>query len=169
MRRNVSGKVVQILMLPLLLASSIAFPQTNQIDAVKSTGVEILSGLPPDQMAVFTGKVLPAIISQTKKAWYPIIPREAQPPQLEKGEVAIEFELYSDGKIRKMVLSSPSGKIALDRAAWGALTGAQPFAPFPPELTTEMIRLRFLFSYDLKPGDTANLPSGEAKSTDPVN
>ena len=85
MGRNVSGKVVQILMLPLPLASSIAFPQTNQIDAVKGTGVEILSGLPPDQMAVFTGKVLPAIISQTKKAWYPIIPREAQPPQLEKG------------------------------------------------------------------------------------
>jgi TonB family protein len=171
MQANLRAPGLRIFLLSLLLAGGFAFCQTPQSSDEKMGGVEILSNLPADEMTVFTEKALPTIVSQIKKAWYPLIPPVARPPKLEQGRVGIEFELHSNGKISKMILDLPAGKIALDRAAWGALTGAQPFAPFPPELKTETIRLRFFFLYNMVSVDrpASSSHQEESKTHSPVN
>jgi TonB family protein len=158
MRVNASSRRAAILLLIVAFTTCLAPGQTSSSDRPKDETLEILTPLPPEELTVFTKDVLPKVISQTKKAWFPIIPSEAQPPQLEKGKVGIEFELHSDGKITNMKLAFPSGKIALDRAAWGGLTGAQPFSPFPPDVKTEMVRLRFFFSYNMKLDEPTTRP-----------
>lgn len=158
MRANASSRRAAILLLVVTFTICRAPGQTSPSDRPKYEQVDILTPLSPEELPVFTKDVLPKVISQTKKAWYPIIPREARPPQLEQAKVGIEFELHSDGKITNMKLAFPSGKIALDRAAWGGLTGAQPFAPFPPEMKTEMVRLRFFFSYNMKLDESTSRP-----------
>jgi len=144
--------------------------RSSPSDHSKNAIVGILTPLPPEEMTTFTKDVLPTVISQTKKAWLQVIPPEAEPPQSEKGRVCIEFDLHSDGKIKNMKLVSPSGKIALDRAAWGALTGAQPFPPFPPKLKTETIRLQLCFSYNLNADQPVGAaPQKESNTPTPVN
>jgi hypothetical protein len=49
-----------------------------------------------------------------------------------------------------MKLDRMSGNIALDRAAWGSVTGSTPFAPIPPGFTGEL-GLRLYFFYNLSP------------------
>ncbi|MBV8675238.1 MAG: TonB C-terminal domain-containing protein [Acidobacteriaceae bacterium] len=126
-----------------------------------------MSGFTGDDGETFTRIVLPAVLAQTKKSWYPLIPTSAQPPQSEQRRVGIRFELHSDGKIRKMVLESPSGDLAFDRAAWGALCSS--FGAFPPQMKTEFVQLRFLFLYNI----TMNPPSPSGKrqlsAPNPVN
>jgi hypothetical protein len=45
-----------------------------------------------------------------------------------------------------MMLEGSSGDVALDRAAWGALTGSN-FPPLPKEFHGQYLELRFLFVY----------------------
>jgi TonB family protein len=101
--------------------------------------------------------------AEAKKGWYPLIPSSAQPPRSEQRKVGIRFDLDSDGKVRHMVLESPSGDLAFDRAAWGAL--CRTFGAFPPEMKTESIKLRFFFLYNTN----MNLPpiSGKQRSSTP--
>ena len=171
MQGNLKATGLRVFLCSLLMTGSLALCQTPQPTNEKMGGVEILTSLPADEMAVFTKKILPTIASQTKKTWYPLIPAEARPPKLEQSRVGIEFELHSDGKIKSMKLVSPSGKLALDRAAWGALTGAQPFTPFPPEVKTETIRLRFFFLYNMVDVDrpASSSHQEESKAPSPVN
>ncbi len=155
------------------LASCTIQAQDTPPKPVVHCSVEILSNLPPKEMTVFTDEVLRDLITRIKHAWYPLIPEEARPPKNGQGRVAIELLLHPDGKIGEMRLSQPSGKVALDQAAWAALTGAQPFKVLPPELSKEMIRLRFNFCYnvseveDLLPS-TADMPA-RPKTSSPVN
>jgi outer membrane biosynthesis protein TonB len=41
-----------------------------------------------------------------------------------------------------------SGDIALDRAAWSAITHSNPFPPLPKEFTGPYLSLRFRFYYN---------------------
>ena len=147
-----------ILLLALGLSHRIAYAQAGQSQDAMTPAVDVLTHLPESEMAIFTKRVLPGIVARTNEAWRPLIPEEARPPKLETGKVAIEGSLYPDGKIREMRLALSSGRVALDRAAWGALTNAQPFGSLPPELSGEPIRLRFYFLYNL----TKNEDSGSS-------
>jgi TonB family protein len=142
-----------ILLLALGLSHRTTYAQVGQPQDAMALAVDVLTHLPESEMAIFTKRVLPGTLVRSKEAWLPLIPNEALPQKLEKGKVAIEVSLYPDGKIREMRLAASSGKVALDRAAWEALTGAQPFAALAPELSSEPIRLRFSFLYNLKPDD----------------
>ena len=160
-------------LLVLFLADGAVRAQVSLQEPTVYRAVEILSDLPREEMDAFVGKVLPDLVKRTKQTWYPLIPEEACPPKNEQGKVAIEFVLHPDGKISEMRLSQPSGKVALDRAAWGALTGAQPFKVLPPELAKETIRLRFNFVYNISEvvdpfPDIAVKPAHPEKSS-PVN
>jgi hypothetical protein len=64
-----------------------------------------------------------------------------------------------------MLLEGPSGDIALDRAAWGGITGASPYPPFPAGVTVDHIELRFLFSYNEKTQGDAK-PAGDGSAND---
>ncbi|HEX5236420.1 MAG TPA: TonB family protein [Silvibacterium sp.] len=109
--------------------------------------VDILS----DTMGVDFGPYIQRVIFDTKKAWYPIIPEAAQPPLLKQGRVTIRFKILRDGTVTDMHLEGPSGDVSLDRAAWGGITGAG-YPPLPKEFKGKDLELRFMFLYNLRPG-----------------
>jgi len=111
--------------------------------------VDILS----DTMGVDFGPYIQRVIWDTKRAWYPIIPEEARPPLNKQGKVLIRFRIMPDGSVESMQLESPSGDVALDKAAWGGITGASPFPPLPKEFKGPFLELRFYFLYNIDPGD----------------
>jgi len=47
-----------------------------------------------------------------------------------------------------MVRAEGSGDVALDRAAWGAITGSNPFPPLPKEFPGQNLGLLFRFYYN---------------------
>jgi TonB family protein len=110
--------------------------------------VDILS----DTEGVDFGPYIQRVIQDTKRAWYPLIPEEAQEPIEKQGEVFIEFQINRDGSVSGMTLVGPSGDVALDRAAWGGITGASPYPPLPQAYRGKNLRLRFGFFYNIPPG-----------------
>jgi len=111
-------------------------------------GVQVLS----DTMGVDFGPYIQRVIWDTKRAWYPIIPEEAQPPLNKQGKVLIRFKIQPDGTVADMQLEGPSGDVSLDRSAWGGITGASPFPPLPRAFKGPYLELRFFFLYNIPPG-----------------
>lgn len=111
--------------------------------------VDILS----DTMGVDFGAYIRRVIWDTKRAWYPMIPEEARSPINKQGKVLIRFRIMPDGSVDKMILESPSGDVALDRAAWGGITAAAPFPALPKAFKGPFLELRFYFLYNIEPGD----------------
>ncbi|HUY82233.1 MAG TPA: hypothetical protein VMU92_10970 [Acidobacteriaceae bacterium] len=112
--------------------------------------VNILS----DTMGVNFGPYIERVIYDTKKAWYPIIPEVAQPPIMKQGRVAISFKILPNGSVMpgSMHLDGPSGDVALDKAAWAAITYAG-YPPLPKDFKGSYLELRFYFLYNIRPGD----------------
>ena len=106
---------------------------------------EILS----DTMGVDFGPYMQRVIAATYRSWTPLIPESARPPLSKEGKVGIEFIIAKDGSVKQMVLKFPSGDLALDRAAWGGITGASPYPPLPKEFKGPYLALRFGFYYNI--------------------
>jgi TonB family protein len=106
---------------------------------------EILS----DTMGVDFGPYMQRVIAATYRSWTPLIPESARPPLSKEGKVGIEFIIAKDGSVKQMVLKFPSGDVALDRAAWGGITGASPYPPLPKEFKGPYLALRFGFYYNI--------------------
>jgi outer membrane biosynthesis protein TonB len=111
--------------------------------------LEILS----DTQGVDFGPYLNRVLDAVRRNWYTLIPEEARAPLMKRGKLAIEFAIMPDGKTVGMRLVSPSGDVALDRAAWGGITGSNPFAPLPSEFHGPYLALRFRFYYNPQKGD----------------
>ena len=101
-----------------------------------------------DTMGVDFGPYLQRVLQAVRTNWYAIIPEVAQSPLRKKGNVAIEFVITKSGAVAGMRLVGPSGDVALDRAAWGGITGSNPFPPLPTEFRGENLALRFRFYYN---------------------
>ena len=113
-----------------------------------NAGAEILS----DTLGVDFGPYMKRVIAATYSSWLPIIPESAKPPLNNKGKVFVDFIIAPDGSVKKMILRGPSGDVALDRAAWGGITGAS-YPPLPKEFKGPYLALRFGFFYNIKPED----------------
>ena len=111
--------------------------------------LEVLS----DTQGVDFGPYLSRVLQAVRMNWYNLIPEAARPPLLERGKVSIEFAILSDGKVAGMRITSPSGDVSLDRAAWGGITASNPFAPLPAEFHGPYLALRFHFYYNPAKGD----------------
>ena len=111
--------------------------------------LEVLS----DTQGVDFGPYLSRVLEAVRRNWYILIPEEARAPLMKRGKLAIEFVILPDGKIAGMKLVAPSGDVALDRAAWGGITGSTPFAPLPGEFHGPYLALRFRFYYNPQKGD----------------
>jgi TonB family protein len=109
-----------------------------------SGGAEILS----DTMGVDFGPYLQRVVAATYRSWNPLIPESVRPPLNKSGRVGIEFVIAKDGSVQGMKLKFPSGDVALDRAAWGGITGASPYPPLPKEFKGKYLALRFAFYYN---------------------
>jgi outer membrane biosynthesis protein TonB len=89
---------------------------------------------------------------ETEHTWDPLIPDEVNPPIYKSGMVAIRFKVLPNGRLMdgSLVLEGRSGDVALDRAAWGALTGSN-YPPLPREFHGPYLELRAYFLYNMEP------------------
>ena len=76
---------------------------------------------------------------------------------MKKGKLAIEFAITKDGKVPDMRLTSSSGDVALDRAAWAAIVASSPFPPLPSDFTGPYLALRFRFYYNPDKSDLTRI------------
>jgi TonB family protein len=106
--------------------------------------LEVLS----DTMGVDFGPYLQRVLHDVKVNWYNLIPESAKAPIMKKGKVTIEFAILKNGSVAGMRLVSTSGDVALDRGAWGGITGSNPFPPLPSEFGGQYLALRFAFYYN---------------------
>jgi TonB family protein len=144
---------------------------------VIQSNLEVLS----DTMGVDFCPYLRQVIQATQSCWHILIPPPARPPLLKKGKVSIQFTIAPDGSVKQMQLIGPSGDISLDRAAWGGITGAEPFSPLPEKFKGAGLTLRFHFLYNEsqstsdgqavpKPVDTiGDEPSPTPSNLEPTN
>jgi hypothetical protein len=113
-----------------------------------SGGIEVLS----DTQGVDFRGWLQRWHRETERAWDPLIPDEVNAPILKSGMVAIRFKVLPNGRLMDggMVLEGRSGDVALDRAAWGALTGSN-YPPLPHDFHGPYLELRAYFLYNMEP------------------
>jgi len=111
------------------------------------SGVDVLS----DTMGVDFGPYLARVVHDVRANWITIIPEVARAPLMKRGRVVIQFAILKDGSVAGLKLSSTSGDIALDRAAWGGITASNPFPQLPPEFRGQYLALRFYFFYNQDP------------------
>jgi TonB family protein len=105
-----------------------------------------------DTMGVDFGPYLTRVVAIVKQNWYNIMPPSVYPPIFKQGKVAIEFVILKDGTESGLAIRSPSGDVALDRAAWASITASTPFPPLPKEFPGKLLGLRFYYFYNLEPG-----------------
>ncbi len=110
-------------------------------------GVEVLS----DTQGVDFNGWLQRWHRETERTWDPLIPDEVNPPILKSGMVAIRFKVLPNGRLMdgSLVLEGRSGDVALDRAAWGALTGSN-YPPLPRDFHGPYLELRAYFLYNME-------------------
>jgi hypothetical protein len=113
-----------------------------------SGGVEVLS----DTQGVDFRAWLQRWHRETEVTWDPLIPDEVNPPILKSGMVAIRFKVLPNGRLMdgSLQLEGRSGDTALDRAAWGALTGSN-YPPLPRDFKGPYLELRAYFMYNMAP------------------
>lgn len=111
------------------------------------SGYDVLS----DTMGVDFGPYLARVVHDVRANWITLIPEAARAPLMKRGRVVIEFAILKDGSVAGLKLRSPSGDIALDRAAWGGITASNPFPQLPPEFRGQYLALRFYFFYNEDP------------------
>jgi hypothetical protein len=113
-----------------------------------SGGIEVLS----DTQGVDFTAWLQRWHWETEHTWDPLIPDEVNPPILKSGMVAIRFKVLPNGRLMdgSLVLEGRSGDTALDRAAWGALTGSN-YPPLPRDFHGPYLELRAFFLYNMQP------------------
>ena len=109
-------------------------------------GVQVLS----DTQGVDFRNWLQRWHHETENTWDPLIPDEVNPPLMKSGMVAIRFKVLPNGRLMdgSLVLEGRSGDTALDRAAWGALTGSN-YPPLPRDFHGPYLELRAYFLYNM--------------------
>ena len=114
-----------------------------------SGGIEVLS----DTQGVDFRNWLQRWHRETEITWDPLIPDEVNPPLLKSGMVVIRFKVLPNGRLMEpngVFLEGRSGDTALDRAAWGALTGSN-YPPLPKDFHGPYLELRAYFLYNMEP------------------
>jgi TonB family protein len=107
-------------------------------------GAEILS----DTMGVDFSAYMRKLHDDIQRNWDPLIPEEVQPPIMKRGVTGIRFTILPDGQIGNMILETPSRDVALDRAAWNAITSEGAFPPLPKQFHGPQLELRVGFYYN---------------------
>lgn len=103
--------------------------------------LEILS----DTEGVDFGPYLQRVLHDVRDNWYQLIPESAQ---MKHGNLVIEFAIMKDGSVQGLRIVMSSNDVALDRPAYGSITGSNPFPPLPGEFKGQYLALRFHFFYN---------------------
>ena len=115
-------------------------------------GVEILS----DTQGVNFQPYLRDAIHQIYAQWMTLKPEQTKAPRLEKGSTSIRLTISPDGTIAAMHLEDSAHDVAMDRAAWGAITGVGKFPALPSAFHGPNLDLRIHFVVN----DGAAVPAG---------
>jgi TonB family protein len=108
-------------------------------------GIQILS----DTQGVDWSAYMRRLHDDIQRNWDPLIPEEVQAPLRKRGKVGIIFTILPDGELGPpMILETPSGDTALDRAAWAAITSEGQFPPLPKQFHGPNLQLRVGFFYN---------------------
>jgi TonB family protein len=110
-------------------------------------GVDILS----DTMGVNFNPYLQKIIREIYYTWLPLIPEEARPPLNKQGETLIRLKIMPDGTIGGMQLDDSSHDDAINRAAWGSITGVGKFPPLPKNFPGPNFEIRIHYLVNKEP------------------
>jgi TonB family protein len=108
------------------------------------TGIspELLS----DPMGADFKPYLMQILALVRKNWFAVIPESARLGN--RGVVQLMFSIDRDGQVPKLVIATPSGSEALDKAAVAGVSASVPFPPLPNDFKGQQIRLQFAFRYN---------------------
>jgi TonB family protein len=115
----------------------------NQGKAGTMGPLEVLT----DTMGVDFNPYLTRVLREVKEHWYQLIPESAE---MKRGKVVLEFAILKDGSVAGLKYDAGSGDVALDRAAYGSITGSNPFPPLPKEFTGPYLGLRFSYYYNIE-------------------
>ena len=99
---------------------------------------EILS----DTQGVNFTPYLNRILREIYDTWIPLIPEEARPPLMKSGVTQIRFTILPDGTIGAMHLDGSTHDDALNKAAWGSITGVGQFPALPSQFHGPNLELR---------------------------
>ncbi len=124
-------------------AGDLARPLPGQI-GVSPELPELMS----DPMGVDFRPYLLQILALVRKNWFAIIPESARMGN--RGVVELQFVVDRNGDVPKLVIATPSGSEALDRAAVAAVSASVRFPPLPNQFKGQQIRLQFAFKYNSK-------------------
>jgi TonB family protein len=125
------------------LAGDLERPLPGQI-GMRPELPELLS----DPMGVDFRPYLLQILSVVRKNWFAVIPESARMGN--RGVVELQFIIDRNGDVPKLVIATPSGSEALDKAAVAAVSASVRFPPLPNEFKGQQIRLQFAFKYNFK-------------------
>lgn len=106
---------------------------------------EILSDTRGVNFQPYIKQILQEIYTQ----WTHLLPDEAHPPTLAKGETDIRFKILPDGQIGAMLLDGNTHDESLNKAAWGAVAEVKQFPPLPATFTGPHLELRVRFRVNL--------------------
>jgi TonB family protein len=121
-------------------------PLPNQMPAAGRMGsnLQLLS----DPNGVDFKPYLIQVLAAVRHNWLAVIPESAHMGR--RGLVLIQFIIDRHGLVPKLVIASPSGTSAFDRAAVAGISASYPFPPLPANYKGEEIRLQLAFSYNMK-------------------
>jgi TonB family protein len=101
-------------------------------------GYDVLSDTQGVNFQPYIQRILRLIYQQ----WIPLLPEEARPPLNKRGTTQVRFTINPDGTIAAMHLDGSSHDDALNRAAWGSITGVGQFPPLPKQFHGPNLELR---------------------------
>jgi TonB family protein len=87
------------------------------------------------------------VLAAVRRNWFAIMPESAKLGS--RGKVALQFSIDRQGAVPKLVIVTPSGVQALDRAAVAGVSASNPFPPLPTEFRGTLIRLQLVFAYNM--------------------
>jgi len=114
---------------------------TRQGGNAERQAVEVLS----DTQGVDFKPYVKDMLNQIYGQWLTLMPEEARASQNKRGATLIRVTVSPDGTIAAMHLDASAHDEALNRAAWGAVTGVGRFAPLPKEFHGPDLELRIHF------------------------
>ena len=132
-------KLVRFLSVTFLAAVSIApvYGQaTAQTQLALKVGVDLLS----DTNGANLNPYMKVLLSDVRRRWVSVMTQVGEQHE----EAVISLTIAADGRVLAMHLDGSAHDVALDKAAWGAVSGAT-YGPLPAGLKDAELRLRVHF------------------------
>jgi len=116
-----------------------------------------------DTMGVDFSPYRARVLHDVRQHWVELLPESAR---TKRGEAVLVFFILKDGSVTGLKIVGNSGNIALQRSAYGSITGSNPFPPLPAEFKGPHLGLHLVFVCDptvsVSPTDV-KVPIGESQ------